>query len=235
MLQRQGLMSFLVFLLGIFLLYFIFWDSFATLFASYSELQIARKEKNDLSKLIDGMDQFKKTFAQISQQARPIFQVAPVKFDEPTYIITLQNILSKSGFILQSIAISDPDGEGNISITIGIAGNPSNRERLLKNLELALPLFEQKSITIGSKEDLQSTLSLESYIYVNSPPKNQPAEEIDPNKNFIQRLKSIEDALKVNLDLLNNDTFKEFRTNGDFPVSIPPKSAAGRDNPFDPF
>ena len=231
MLQRQRLISLLLLLLGIFLLYFVFWDSFAGLFASYENLQTAWKEREGLTKLIDGMDQFKKTYARISERARPIFQAAPVTFDESTYIITLQNVLSKSGFILQSISIGNPDDGGRVPINAGIAGNPSGLERLLKNVERSLPLFEAKTIAIGSEGSLQSfNLSLESYLYV-----YKPAQGIDPNKNFAQRLQSIEEGLKTNLDMIDNNAFKEFQTNGDLPVRLPPKASIGRENPFEPF
>ncbi len=230
MLQRQRLVSFLIFLIGVSLLYFTFWDFFGETMNAYQAFQKANTERQNVQMLVSKAPDFKKQFEDLSNRAKIVFQAVPGNFDSSLYIVTLQNIVSKSGLIMKSIAINNPDDKGVVMLSSDVVGSIVSYERVLDVIQKALPIFEVTQLSFKPSKALQ-TFSLVLATYIN-PLSLQGGGKLD---TATDKLKAIQDALKVSIQGLQDDSLKSFRVNGDIPVSVPDASRVGRDEPFDAY
>ncbi len=231
MLQRQRSVSILILVIGFFLLYFIFWDFFGETFSAYQAFQKANSERQSAQTLVAKTPDFKKQFEDLSNRAKIASQAVPGNFDDSLYIVTLANIVLKSGLIMNSIAVNPPNDKGAITLSADVIGSISSYERLLGVVEKALPIFEVTQVSFKSKKELQSfSLGLETYVNTVS-----LRVEGETSAGLSSRLQAIHDALQVNVQGLQDDALKLLRVNGDIPVNVPDISTTGRDDPFDAF
>lgn len=228
MTQHQGLISALIIVIGFGLIYLFIWNFFVDASEAYKNWGKASRDVASLNGLIDSTPKLSKKFDELTLRAEPILKAVPVKFDDATYIVSFAGIVPQSGLILKGITMTQKEKEAFANISLDLSGTVSALERFLQILEHSLPFFELSEAKFNGKEALQD-FQVDVKTYVGLP--EAPLSEDD----LAERLQMLTQALTTNLDIVNDEDFKAFKTRAEIPVSIPPNDRVGRTNPFAPF
>jgi len=145
--RRLGLITLLIFLLGIFLFYFFGWASFLETKEAHKKWQDANKEKENMVELVGLTPQLSVQFQKFTESVVPLLQATPRSLQASDYISLLSSLARQSGNVLTRVKVAKPDTSGDVAIEIGFAGTLTTLEKMLQKIERTLPLLEVADTT----------------------------------------------------------------------------------------
>lgn len=225
MIKRQGLISFLTFLIGLILLYFVFWGSIGNVFSNFKKYRNIVNEERDLRKLIDNTVQLEEKFKKLKEKANIIPKIISNEKNISNIISQFNDMVLKSGLVLNKISTS-PINNGLVNINVDVKGSINSLEKFVTFIERNLPFIDIISVDfLGGKIGSQLFIvKAKSYV-----------SEIDVNNNMksAELLSSLEKALKIDLGFIENESLSNFKEYGNIPVELPKDIEIGNDNPYE--
>lgn len=225
MIKRQGLISFITFLIGLILLYFVFWGSIGNVFSNFKKYRNIANEERDLRKLIDNTAQLEEKFKKLKEKAHIIPKIISDEKNISNIISQFNDMVLKSGLVLNKISTS-PINNGLVNINVDVKGSINSLEKFVTFIERNLPFIDIISVDfLGGKIGSQLFIvKVKSYV-----------SEIGANNNMksAELLSNLEKALKIDLGFIENESLSNFKEYGNIPVELPKDIEIGNDNPYE--